>query len=221
MKRYFFAVFFLAGTICADEEGQGAPFELYEAQDFSFLFSTSKFPKELLELHIKLYEGYVKNARKLLEQLAEMRKEGSEKTYAYGALKRRLNFEMSGLRLHEYYFSELGGQGVPASHSHFIDALIEQFGSYEAWKHDFVQTGMMRGIGWVVLCLDEQTGALLNIWIEEHNLGNLVGLAPLLVMDVWEHAYITIFHLNRRRYIEAFFREIDWPLIEKRFNSVG
>ena len=218
---YLFFAMLIAFSISSHPCAPKSDLSLYEPQDFLILLETSRFPPNLLALHIKLYEGYVKNSRSLLQKLEQMREQSEEKSYAYGALKRRLNMEMSGMRLHELYFSELGGGGALPQYSSLIDAIEEQFGSYEAWQRDFVATGMIRGIGWVVLAYDPETGRMINVWIEEHNLGNLVGLLPILVMDVWEHAYITAFGLKRKRYIDLFFQDLDWRVMESRFNDAG
>lgn len=216
MRVFLLSLFFFQTGFGKSHE----QFDLYHPQDFSYVVRTSKFSEELLKLHLTLYKGYVKNTRELLETLSDMRKNQEETQYEYKALKRRLNFEMSGMRLHEYYFENLGGKGAPDLSSPLMDTIVSQFGSYENWRKDFVSLGMMRGIGWVVLVQDSHTGRLINVWIEEHNFGNLIDLEPLLVMDVWEHAYLTEYGLNRRSYIEAFFRDIHWPVVEKRFNAI-
>ncbi len=190
--------------------------EGYYPIDFSYVVENSKFPKKLLRMHLALYEGYVKNTRLLMQdiQLEET------DSYTYGALKRRLNFELSGMRLHEYFFANIGGRGVVRD-SPLMDAIIEQFGSYNKWKKAFRDTALIRGIGWSILAKDLLTGKLMNVWIEEHNMGNLIDLEPLLVLDVWEHAYITEFGLDKKSYIQAFFNDIDWSIVEKRFNGFG
>jgi Fe-Mn family superoxide dismutase len=121
------------------------------------------------------------------------------------------------MRLHEYYFENLKGNGVLSEKTALYQELVQQFGSYEAWKSDFVATGMMRGIGWVILYRDPQTSRFLNVWINEHDVGHLSGGTPLLVMDVFEHAYITEYGLNKNKYIEAFFSNINWDVVKRRF----
>jgi len=138
-------------------------------------------------------------------------------TYSYGALKRRFGWEFDGMRLHEYYFENLGGKTPLSKDSTLFAALTDQFGSLDKWKSDFVATAMMRGIGWVILYRDPQTGRLMNVWIAEHDLGHLAGGDLILVLDVWEHAYLTQFGLDRATYIETFFKNIDWSTVQQRF----
>ena len=138
----------------------------------------------------------------------------------YGALKRRLGWEFDGMRLHELYFENLGGKEPLDKSTALSQRIFKDFGSYEAWRKSFVATGMMRGIGWVILYRDPQSGRLFNVWINEHDLGHLAGGEPLLVMDVFEHAYITQYGLDRGKYISAFFDNIDWAKVDKRYSDV-
>jgi Fe-Mn family superoxide dismutase len=94
--------------------------------------------------------------------------------------------------------------------------IVENFGSYDKWAADFKATGAMRGIGWAVLFEDPQTGRLFNVWINEHDVGHLAGGQPLLIMDVFEHAYLPDYGLKRGEYIQAFFDNIDWKAVEGR-----
>lgn len=189
----------------------------YQAKDYSYLFGMAGFSDALLKLHFQLYQGYVKNSNLLLARLKELEQQDKELSYDYGALKRRVAWEYNGMRLHEYYFDGFGGSEPLDKASELYQKLSKDFGSYEAWKRNFIATGMMRGIGWVILYRDLQTGRLFNTWINEHDLGHLAGGEPLLVMDVFEHAYITQYGLDRGKYITSFFENIDWEKINKRF----
>jgi Fe-Mn family superoxide dismutase len=123
------------------------------------------------------------------------------------------------MRLHELYFENLGGHDALDKADPLFQKIVKDFGSWEAWKKSFVSTGLIRGIGWVILYSDPQTGRLINTWINEHDLGHLAGGAPLLVMDVFEHAYITQYGLDRAKYISAFFDNIHWEKVSQRYNS--
>ena len=94
--------------------------------------------------------------------------------------------------------------------------IASEFGSLEAWEKDFRAAGAMRGIGWVVLYLDPAAGRMFNFWVNEHDTGHPAGGLPLLVMDVFEHAYMTDYGLKKADYIEAFFKNIDWRAVESR-----
>jgi Fe-Mn family superoxide dismutase len=188
----------------------------YAAKDYSKLIGMEGFSQTLLNNHFTLYQGYVNNTNKLMDALAAMLKEGKTTTPEYAELKRRFGWEFDGMRLHEYYFENLGGIR-PLVKSGVLGKMIEaSFGSYEAWDQDFKATGAMRGIGWVVLYQDEATCGLFNTWINEHDGGHLAGCRPILVMDVFEHAFITDYGLKRADYIAAFFKNIDWQAAENR-----
>ena len=188
----------------------------YTAKDYSNLIGMEGFSEALLKSHFTLYQGYVTNTNKLMDLLATMLKEGKVGTPEYSELKRRMGFEFNGMRLHEYYFGNLGGDGALDKSGKLGRKLAEDFGNYEDWERDFKGTGTMRGIGWTILYQDNTTGQLLNQWINEHETGHLAGCTPVLVMDVFEHAFITDYGLKRANYIEAFFKNINWGVVEGR-----
>jgi Fe-Mn family superoxide dismutase len=178
-----------------------------------------------LEMHFKLYEGYVKNTNLLNEKIAAILKDGKvdqEETPAYSELTRRLGFEYNGMVLHEHYFGNLTrhGSGDPGRGSALRKAAEASFGSYELWKADFVGVGKMRGVGWAICYQDPADGRLSNHWITLHETGNVAGFRPILVMDVWEHAYLLDYApAERPRYIEAFFANVDWQAVEGRMRG--
>lgn len=208
--RLAVAIALSLGGLSADEKA------VFQAKDYSHLKKMPGFTEDLIALHLKLYEGYVKNANLLRQKLQELVAQGKDKTPEYAGLKRMYGWEYDGMRLHELYFGNLGGSGKFPTENGLKQILERDFGSVEAWKQDFIATGLMRGIGWAVLTLDEQTGRLTNIWVNEHDLGHLVGNQPILIMDVFEHAYLPKFGLDRAAYIDAFFQNIDWNVVSKR-----
>lgn len=191
----------------------------YIAKDYSYLYGMPGFSDSLLKMHFQLYQGYVKNTNLLLARFKEMEMQGKEQSYDYGALKRRLGWEWDGMRLHEFYFENLGGKEPLEKSEALFQKIVKDFGSYEAWKKSFIATGLIRGIGWVILYRDPKTGRLFNTWINEHDVGHLSGGDPLLVMDVFEHAYITQYGLDRGKYIAAFFENIHWAKVASRYNE--
>jgi len=126
--------------------------------------------------------------------------------------------------LHEYYFGNLTqqGRGDPGAASDFCKAAEESFGSYAIWKADFVGVGKMRGVGWAICYQDPVNGRLSNHWITLHEVGNVSGFIPLLVMDVWEHAFLLDYAPSERpAYIEAFFANVDWQAVEARLRGAS
>jgi Fe-Mn family superoxide dismutase len=188
----------------------------YEAKDYSALIGMDGFSEVLLKNHFTLYQGYVTNTNKVMDTLAAMLKEGKVGTPEYNELKRRMGFEFNGMRLHEYYFGNLGGKQAPGKSGKLFKKLTEDFGSHENWEKDFKGTAAMRGIGWAILYQDDKTSRLINQWINEHETGHPAGCIPLLILDVFEHAFMTDYGLKRADYIEAFFKNINWAAVESR-----
>jgi len=188
----------------------------YAAKDYGKLIGLEGFSETLLKNHFTLYQGYVTNTNKVLDALAAMLAEGKIGTPEYAELKRRLGWEFNGMRLHEYYFENLGGKGALAAGGKLGKALAAEFGSVEKWEADFRAVGAMRGIGWVVLYQDTAGNRLFNQWVNEHDVGHPAGANPVLVMDVFEHAFMTDYGLKRADYIAAFFKNIDWKSVEAR-----
>ena len=188
----------------------------YSAKDYSNLIGMDGFSETLLKNHFTLYQGYVTNTNKLADLLATMLKEGKTGTPEYSELKRRMGFEFNGMRLHEYYFGNLGGKAPLDKSGKLVKKVADAFGSYDAWEQDFRATGAIRGIGWTILYQDNMIGGLFNQWINEHEVGHLAGGSPILVMDVFEHAFMTDYGLKRADYIEAFFKNINWEVVEGR-----
>ncbi len=194
----------------------------YEPKNFENLLGINGFTNQLLKNHFTLYPGYVTNTNKLVEALTALLKEGKTGIPEYAELKRRFGWEFNGMRLHEYYFGNMTNSDTkPDRDSKFFKKVIEDFGSYENWEKDFKANGMMRGIGWVILYYDPIAGKLLNTWVNEHDVGHLSGAVPILVMDVFEHAYMIDYGLKKADYIEAFFKAIDWIVVINRFNTVS
>lgn len=191
----------------------------FTAKDYTKLIGMEGFSETLLKNHFTLYQGYVTNTNKVLDILAQLLQEGKTAAPEYAELKRRLGWEFNGMRLHEYYFENLGGKASLDAPGKLAEKMKESFGSYEMWEKDFKGTGAMRGIGWAVLYQDGFSGKLINFWVNEHDVSHPAGCTPLLIMDVFEHAFMIDYGLKRADYIEAFFKNIDWKAVEGRLKS--
>jgi len=197
---------------------------IYKAKQFR-LSGLNGISDETLEMHLKLYEGYVKETNRLTEKISEFLKDGNvdqEEMPAYSELKRRLGFEYNGMVLHEYYFANLKkhGGGDPDRVASFRRATESSFGSYNIWKADFMSVGNMRGVGWAICYQDPASGQLSNHWVTLHETGNVAGFNPILVMDVWEHAFLLDYKPTERpKYIEAFFSNIGWSVLDARLGN--
>ncbi|HEY5235761.1 MAG TPA: superoxide dismutase [Rhabdochlamydiaceae bacterium] len=222
-KNWLWAVcfLFLSTTLIgyfAQPPGQKEPTATYKAKEYSSLLGMTGFSDKALQTHFKLYQGYVTNTNLLYNTLSDLAANGKNRSPEYAEIKRRFGWEFDGMRLHEAYFENLGGKGDPDTSSPLYTQLVTDFGSYDQWKADFIATGAMRGIGWAVLYLDPQSGQLFNTWINEHDVGHLAGGKPILIMDVFEHAYMIDYLLDRAAYIEAFFKNINWDTVNQRYS---
>ena len=196
----------------------------YKPQSFDHLTGLDGISDAQVKEHLELYQGYVKQVNtltdKLMELLAKGKPTGTDPYFA--ELTRHLGFEYNGMILHEYYFSNLkrASEPSPGKNSGLAQAISQSFGALETWKADFQAIGGMRGIGWAILFQDPVTGHLTNQWITLHQDGIPAGFKPLLVMDVWEHAFMRDYKATEKaKYIEAFFRNVDWQAVERRLNE--
>ena len=199
--------------------------KIYKPKSFN-LSGLNGISDQTLEMHFKLYEGYVTNTNTLNEKIAALVKDGGVTPGdmpVYSELTRRLGFEYNGMVLHEYYFENMKrqGGGEPSRSSDFRKSVERVFPSFDVWKADFSSVGKMRGVGWAICYLDPKTGFVSNHWIDVHETGNVSGFVPLLVMDVWEHAFLLDYKpADRPKYIEAFLSNVDWDAVEKRLEAV-
>lgn len=189
----------------------------YGPKTYDHLLGTPGFSDQLLKNHFTLYQGYVKNVNVLNEELDALLEQGKVGTPAYAELVRRFGWEFNGMRLHELYFGNMAktgaalAEGVPLG-----EELSRAYGTYETWEKDFRAVGAMRGIGWVILYYDPVGRQVFNVWVNEHDTGHLAGCQPLLVLDVFEHAYTLDYGIKKADYIEAFFKAIDWGAVGSR-----
>lgn len=196
----------------------------YTEQNFEQLVGTAGFSEQLLRNHFKLYGGYVANTNKLMETMKTLVDSDKMATPEFAELKRRFGWEFNGMRLHEYYFENMTCEARMSDTNNTLDPdsplarkIASEFGSHELWEKDFMAIAAMRGIGWAILAYDRVGERLFNVWINEHDVGFLAGASPLLVMDVFEHAYMLDYGVKRTDYVTAFMKVIDWEAVKKRF----
>jgi Fe-Mn family superoxide dismutase len=174
---------------------------------------------ETLQIHFGLYEGYVKNTNTLNERISELRKarKVSGADPAFAELVRRLGWEFDGMRLHEYYFDNLTKSPSDLKSGRLHDLLAEPYGGLDGWKKEFAAVGGMRGVGWAVAYYDPAAKQILNVWIGDHNVNNLAGCEPIVVMDLWEHAWFRDYKpAEKGKYVEAFMANVNWAACEAR-----
>lgn len=192
----------------------------YDIQDKLMPKGLIGISDEQISDHWNLYKGYVNQSNKLNEELIQLAQEGKSGTLLYADRRRSYGFEYNGMVLHEYYFGNLKAGDRELSGGDFKKLIEKTWGNFDSWKENFEAAGKMRGIGWAILYADTTTGALTNHFIAEHQIGHIAGFSPVLVLDVWEHAYMVDHKAGGRAdYIAAFMQNIDWEKVEHRFDQ--
>ena len=186
----------------------------YKAVDFSHLLGNVKgISDELMKIHFKLYEGLVDATNKAISIID---KGNTKNMVEYSSVQKQLPLFFNGMRLHELYFGSMGKGDMS---DELFRAIRQSFGSIDKWKANFMATGNIPAVGFVCLMQDKKNDQLYNIWINEFNVGELVGVEILLVMDMWEHAYLCEFGLNTTKYQETFLNNVNWATVSKRFSQ--
>ena len=178
--------------------------------------------QKTIEEHLKLYSGYVKSANLILEKIDGLRtseEEITKNTFLISELQRRFSFEFDGMRNHEYYFEQFeGGSQAKNDQSELVQKINETWGSFDSWLLRFKEIATTRGVGWAVLYFDKRTGTLNHSWVEEQHLGHLAGCSVILALDMWEHSYMLDYvPSEKKKYVEAFFENLNFSVSEKRF----
>lgn len=192
--------------------------DTYTPQTFT-LPSLDGISDESVKQHIALYEGYVKNFNTLSAKLGEYAADSEANAHALSELIRRRSFEFDGMRLHELYFAQFeGGAAELSSDSALAQTFATEYQKSEYFLAMFKAIAMMRGPGWAMLYYDKQAHKLLSGFVGEQHQGHFATLPIILALDVWEHAYILDQGAaGKAKYVEAFFKNLNWKVIEDRF----
>jgi len=188
----------------------------------TFMAKTFDIPKltgiseKNIEEHLKLYKGYVNNTNLIFNKISELKSDPEKNAFVLGELQRRFGFEFDGMRNHEYYFSALSvGKKEINKNGELYKKIEKEWGTYENFLAHFKFVATTRGIGWTILYFDKMTDKLIISWIDEHHLGQLTGLSPILCLDMWEHAFVADYQPSgKKQYIEDFFTNLNWENIE-------
>lgn len=193
----------------------------YTAKTFN-LPELKGLSKKQIDVHLALYQGYVKNVNLLMSTIAAYEKTDDEGgKYAISEMRRRLGWEFDGMRMHEYYFMQFeGGAQLPSEGSPLIDVVSARYGSWDAYIAHVKEVAGMRGIGWVITYFDPVVDSVHTAFVEDHQLGQLAGLPILLAVDLWEHAYMVDYvPAEKKNYVEAFLDNVNWVLVEMRLSK--
>lgn len=170
------------------------------------------------EVHMSLYKGYVKKINEIWKKLEDEeyaeRAEAAASYSRYRGLKTGETYCLDGVILHELYFANMGGQSNTPS-GDALTLINRDFSSFEKWKEDFTACGKASR-GWAVLAYDQRSKRLLNFLSDAHDVGVIWTAYPILVMDVYEHAYFVDYASNKAEYIERFIQDINWDVVNNR-----
>lgn len=176
--------------------------------------------KEQIDVHLALYEGYVKHTNLILETIEKLRNEdATENAFVINELRRRLGFEFDGMRMHEYYFEQFEGGAKEADESSALaSAASEKYGNWPSYLTHLKEVAGTRGIGWVVTYFDPRANSLHTAFVNDHEIGQLAGLPIILAIDLWEHAFMVDYvPAKKKDYVDAFLANVNWDLINERF----
>lgn len=192
----------------------------YQEKKFT-IPSLEGISQKSIDEHLGLYAGYVKNFNTIASKLIEYAADTEKNAHALSELLRRKSFEFDGMRLHEYYFEQFEGGPVALDpNSGLAQAFSREY--HEYFEPYFKAIGNMRGPGWAVLYFDPAGGQFQAGFVGEQHQGHFVTLPIILALDVWEHAYILDYGAaGKAKYIEAFFKNLNWQVVEKRFADIS
>lgn len=202
-------------------ELMNVPMHTYEAQEFT-IPSLSGISEKQIEVHLGLYEGYVKNINLLREQIRDLKAQDPEKYhFAIESVRRRLGFEFNGMRMHEFYFPQFeGGPSEEPRESALADALSDKYGDWDGFIEHMKTVAGSRGSGWATLAWDAKGKTPHIWWTADHELGTLADVEVLLAMDMWEHSYMVDYlPAEKGKHIDAFFKNLNWSVVEDRFSK--
>lgn len=191
----------------------------YTARTFN-LPELKGLSKKQIEIHLALYEGYVKHTNLIMEKIEKLRSEDAEgNAFLMAELRRRMGFEFDGMRMHEYYFEQFeGGAQAEDPKNPLADAATEKYGSWEKFIAHIKEVCGTRGIGWTIVYYDPRGRTLHTAWVNDHELGQLAGLPIILAVDMWEHAFMVDYvPADKKSYVDAFLSNVNWSMPESRF----
>lgn len=191
----------------------------YEARAFN-LPELKGLSKKQVDVHLALYQGYVKHTNLIMDKIASLREaDATENAYLMAELRRRLGFEFDGMRMHEYYFEQLENEAKAADEgSALARSASERYQNWDGFIAHVKEVAGTRGIGWVVVYYDRAARVLQTAWVSDHEVGQLAGLPIMLAVDLWEHAYMVDYvPADKLSYVDAFLSNVNWGVVENRF----
>ncbi|MDR2940606.1 MAG: superoxide dismutase [Clostridiales bacterium] len=183
-------------------------------------YNSKAISEKAFSEHFELYKGYVNKFNAITNELsAEYNTQDANSTYSkFRALKKGESYALDGAVLHELYF-----QAMTASETRplpkTIDIISKSFGSFSNFVDDFINTAKSAR-GWVIFSLDQRTGTFRNFLLDSHDNGIVLMAFPIIVIDMYEHAYFLDYGINKEAYIRSFMKSINWDLVEKQIKKL-
>ena len=185
--------------------------------DFTYSDEITVINKKQFDAHIRLYEGYINKFNEIEEIFEEgdSERDMANATYSkFRCLKKGANYSINGVILHELYFQNLGGSlSEPSTRT--AEIISNYYGCVSDWTENFIATAKASR-GWAVMAFEQRTGKLMNVSLDSHSDGNIAYYAPMLVLDVYEHAYFLQYGDNKNEYIRRFMQNINWQVVDER-----
>lgn len=195
--------------------------QIVKAKDYNYLLGNLEgFSDELLKQHFELYNGYIKSVNEINEKIANLKEKKGNPSYSeYRSLLSFKAFPQNGVILHEFYFSNLSSKKTSPSQK-LIAFINHEFNSFDECINGLKEAAKSVRSGWVILGYDERQAKIQNSIIDLHDKHVPFLNIPLLVLDVWEHAYTLDYGINKAAYLDAFINNIDWDMVSKRLDNV-
>ena len=196
------------------------PLPTYTTQKFELVGRLKGLSAKQIEEHQQLYQGYVNKRNEIAAHLEDVdRSKANNVTYSpFRGLKLAETYAMNGDILHRLYFQNMGAQGKNIGPK-TKEIIIKNFGSVENFKKDLFATASS-ALGWAITAFTIDDGRVHNYLLDTHNQKVPVMVIPLLVLDVYEHAYMIDFGIKRVPYLDVFWENIDWDVVENRVSFV-
>tara|TARA_B100000282_G_C31697229_1_gene474436 strand:+ start:138 stop:833 length:696 start_codon:yes stop_codon:yes gene_type:complete len=195
--------------------------EAYIAQEKKFDINTDFLSNENIANHIKLYQDYLEKFNKCSAKLDSIDKAAAHTNHSdYRSVKADETFNMNGAYLHELYFANMadGNSQINMDTLSYM-RLNRDFGTFDDWQKDFIACGLSSRCGWVVTYLNTFTQSYMNCFIDLHATSVPVGMYPVIVMDMWQHAYYKDYLKEGKSYLTAMMKQLRWSVIEERFKK--
>ena len=195
--------------------------ESFVAQEKRFEINTDFLTSKNIDNHKSLYSSYIENFNKVSAKLDSIDRVNADKNHSdFRSAKIDETFNANGAYLHELYFSNIADVNSQINMDTLSYMRINRdFGSFDAWQKDFIACGKSARNGWVITYLNTYTQSYMNCFIDLHSQNVPVGMYPVIVIDMWDHAYYKDYLKDSKTYLIAMMKQLKWNVIEERIKK--